>query len=111
MVRSELCNILFTRELARRLHGTGVTANCLARPRSQSQRQLEPCIICDEEDCLAVSDSRSPIDKRYNDRDVFSDLVSAAIDRLIHEGWILEGDRVLYLENCLATYQSVVGKQ
>src|SRR3984893_2953004 len=27
--RSKLCNILFTRELARRPHGTGVTANCL----------------------------------------------------------------------------------
>src|SRR5262245_7136281 len=27
--RSKLCNILFTRELARRLHDTGVTANCL----------------------------------------------------------------------------------
>jgi hypothetical protein len=27
--RSKLCNILFTRELARRRHGTGVTANCL----------------------------------------------------------------------------------
>ncbi len=27
--RSKLCNILFTRELSRRLHGTGVTANCL----------------------------------------------------------------------------------
>jgi NAD(P)-dependent dehydrogenase (short-subunit alcohol dehydrogenase family) len=27
--RSKRCNILFTRELARRLHGTGVTANCL----------------------------------------------------------------------------------
>jgi NAD(P)-dependent dehydrogenase (short-subunit alcohol dehydrogenase family) len=27
--RSKLCNILFTRELARRLHGTAVTANCL----------------------------------------------------------------------------------
>ena len=27
--RSKLCNILFTRELARRFHGTGVTANCL----------------------------------------------------------------------------------
>jgi NAD(P)-dependent dehydrogenase (short-subunit alcohol dehydrogenase family) len=27
--RSKLCNILFTRELARRLHGTGVTANCV----------------------------------------------------------------------------------
>jgi NAD(P)-dependent dehydrogenase (short-subunit alcohol dehydrogenase family) len=27
--RSKLCNILFTRELARHLHGTGVTANCL----------------------------------------------------------------------------------
>jgi NAD(P)-dependent dehydrogenase (short-subunit alcohol dehydrogenase family) len=27
--RSKLCNFLFTRELARRLHGTGVTANCL----------------------------------------------------------------------------------
>jgi NAD(P)-dependent dehydrogenase (short-subunit alcohol dehydrogenase family) len=27
--RSKLCNIHFTRELARRLHGTGVTANCL----------------------------------------------------------------------------------
>ena len=26
---SKLCNILFTRELARRLDGTGVTANCL----------------------------------------------------------------------------------
>ncbi|HUY84037.1 MAG TPA: SDR family NAD(P)-dependent oxidoreductase [Steroidobacteraceae bacterium] len=26
---SKLCNILFTRELARRIHGTGVTANCL----------------------------------------------------------------------------------
>jgi len=26
---SKLCNILFTRELARRLAGTGVTANCL----------------------------------------------------------------------------------
>jgi NAD(P)-dependent dehydrogenase (short-subunit alcohol dehydrogenase family) len=27
--RSKLCNILFTRELARRLHSTGATANCL----------------------------------------------------------------------------------
>jgi NAD(P)-dependent dehydrogenase (short-subunit alcohol dehydrogenase family) len=27
--RSKLCNILFTRELARRLEGTGVVANCL----------------------------------------------------------------------------------
>jgi NAD(P)-dependent dehydrogenase (short-subunit alcohol dehydrogenase family) len=27
--RSKLCNILFTRELARRLRGTGVTTNCL----------------------------------------------------------------------------------
>ncbi len=27
--RSKLCNILWTRELARRLQGTGVTANCL----------------------------------------------------------------------------------
>jgi NAD(P)-dependent dehydrogenase (short-subunit alcohol dehydrogenase family) len=27
--RSKLCNILFTRELARRLQGTGVTVNCL----------------------------------------------------------------------------------
>lgn len=27
--RSKLCNILFTRELARRLGGTGVTANCV----------------------------------------------------------------------------------
>jgi NAD(P)-dependent dehydrogenase (short-subunit alcohol dehydrogenase family) len=27
--RSKLCNILFTRELAKRLYGTGVTANCL----------------------------------------------------------------------------------
>lgn len=27
--RSKLCNILFTRELGRRLHGTDVTANCL----------------------------------------------------------------------------------
>ncbi len=27
--RSKLCNILYTRELARRLDGTGVTANCL----------------------------------------------------------------------------------
>jgi NAD(P)-dependent dehydrogenase (short-subunit alcohol dehydrogenase family) len=27
--RSKLCNIMFTRELARRLRGTGVTANCL----------------------------------------------------------------------------------
>jgi NAD(P)-dependent dehydrogenase (short-subunit alcohol dehydrogenase family) len=27
--RSKLCNILFTRELARRLGGTGLTANCL----------------------------------------------------------------------------------
>jgi NAD(P)-dependent dehydrogenase (short-subunit alcohol dehydrogenase family) len=26
---SKLCNILFTRELARRLHGSGLTANCL----------------------------------------------------------------------------------
>ena len=26
---SKLCNILFTRELARRLHRTGVTVNCL----------------------------------------------------------------------------------
>lgn len=26
---SKLCNILFTRELARRLEGTGITANCL----------------------------------------------------------------------------------
>ena len=28
--RSKLCNILFTRELARRLEGTGVTATCLS---------------------------------------------------------------------------------
>ena len=27
--RSKLCNVLFTRELARRLHGTQATANCL----------------------------------------------------------------------------------
>ena len=27
--QSKLCNILFTRELAKRLEGTGVTANCL----------------------------------------------------------------------------------
>jgi NAD(P)-dependent dehydrogenase (short-subunit alcohol dehydrogenase family) len=27
--RSKLCNVLFTRELARRLHGTQLTANCL----------------------------------------------------------------------------------
>ena len=27
--RSKLCNILFTRELARQLSGTGVTVNCL----------------------------------------------------------------------------------
>jgi NAD(P)-dependent dehydrogenase (short-subunit alcohol dehydrogenase family) len=27
--RSKLCNVLFTRELARRLQGSGVTANCL----------------------------------------------------------------------------------
>ncbi len=27
--RSKLCNTLFTRELARRLRSTGVTANCL----------------------------------------------------------------------------------
>jgi NAD(P)-dependent dehydrogenase (short-subunit alcohol dehydrogenase family) len=27
--RSKLCNILFTRELSRRLSGTGVTANCV----------------------------------------------------------------------------------
>jgi NAD(P)-dependent dehydrogenase (short-subunit alcohol dehydrogenase family) len=27
--RSKLCNVLFTRELARRLEGTGITANCL----------------------------------------------------------------------------------
>jgi len=27
--KSKLCNILFTRELARRIAGTGVTANCL----------------------------------------------------------------------------------
>jgi NAD(P)-dependent dehydrogenase (short-subunit alcohol dehydrogenase family) len=27
--KSKLCNILFTRELARRIEGTGVTANCL----------------------------------------------------------------------------------
>jgi NAD(P)-dependent dehydrogenase (short-subunit alcohol dehydrogenase family) len=30
--RSKLCNILFTRELARRLRGTGLTANCLHPP-------------------------------------------------------------------------------
>jgi NAD(P)-dependent dehydrogenase (short-subunit alcohol dehydrogenase family) len=35
--QSKLCNILFTRELARRLHGTGVTANCL-RPGFVSTR-------------------------------------------------------------------------
>jgi NAD(P)-dependent dehydrogenase (short-subunit alcohol dehydrogenase family) len=40
--RSKLCNTLFTRELARRRRGTGVTANCLhpgfgqnCRPRPQ----------------------------------------------------------------------------
>ncbi len=27
--KSKLCNILFTRELARRIAGTGITANCL----------------------------------------------------------------------------------
>ena len=32
--RSKLMNILFTRELARRLEGTGVTANCLHRALS-----------------------------------------------------------------------------
>ena len=36
--RSKLANILFTRELARRLAGTGVTANCLHRPRRGHDR-------------------------------------------------------------------------
>ena len=35
--RSKLCNILFTRELARRLQGTGVAANCL-HPGSVASR-------------------------------------------------------------------------
>ena len=43
--RSKLANILFTRELARRLAGTGVTANCLhpgfvATPLRRQQRGL-----------------------------------------------------------------------
>ena len=39
--RSKLCNILFTRELARRLHGTGVTANaCIpaSSPRASATK-------------------------------------------------------------------------
>ena len=48
--RSKLCNILFTRELARRLHGTGVTANCLhpgfvaTRFGDQSGGMLSPLV-------------------------------------------------------------------
>ena len=50
--RSKLCNILFTRELARRLAGTGVTANCLHRvssprvsamPMADCSRWPRPC--------------------------------------------------------------------
>jgi NAD(P)-dependent dehydrogenase (short-subunit alcohol dehydrogenase family) len=36
--RSKLCNILYTRELARRLAGTGVTANCLHPATNFGQR-------------------------------------------------------------------------
>ncbi len=48
--RSKLCNILFTRELARRLDGTGVTANCLhpgfvaTRFGDQSGGMLSPLV-------------------------------------------------------------------
>ena len=35
--QSKLANILFTRELARRLEGTGVTANCLHPGYVQTQ--------------------------------------------------------------------------
>jgi NAD(P)-dependent dehydrogenase (short-subunit alcohol dehydrogenase family) len=48
--RSKLCNILFTRELAHRLHGTGVTANCLhpgfvaTRFGDQSGRLISPLV-------------------------------------------------------------------
>ncbi len=44
--KSKLCNILFTRELARRIAGTGVTANCLhpgfvATRFGHEQRQMD----------------------------------------------------------------------
>jgi NAD(P)-dependent dehydrogenase (short-subunit alcohol dehydrogenase family) len=51
--RSKLCNILFTRELARRLQGTGVTVNCLhpgfvATPLWRPKRRLDvaPRLAC-----------------------------------------------------------------
>ena len=43
--RSKLCNILFTRELARRLHGTGVTANCLHPGSTADARRPKRALI------------------------------------------------------------------
>jgi NAD(P)-dependent dehydrogenase (short-subunit alcohol dehydrogenase family) len=50
--RSKLCNILFTRELAHRLHGTGVTANCL-HPGFVATRFWRPKRRADCEPALA----------------------------------------------------------
>jgi NAD(P)-dependent dehydrogenase (short-subunit alcohol dehydrogenase family) len=44
--RSKLANILFTRELARRLKGTGASGLCCQRLRGQQSRRLAP-YLCD----------------------------------------------------------------
>jgi NAD(P)-dependent dehydrogenase (short-subunit alcohol dehydrogenase family) len=44
--RSKLSNILFTRELARKLAGTGVTANCLIQESSTHDSQMVGMVRC-----------------------------------------------------------------